>query len=118
MSFRTLVFVSLLAALFVVGSACCQSVPDSITYQGELTDLLGQPLSSPQDLTFKLYEAASGGGAAFWTESINAVQLDGGIFTVQLGPLTVTDLSKPQVWMEVTVGTNQPLPRTRIVSAS
>ena len=61
-----------------------------LSYQGYLTDASGEPLTGDVDITFRLYDAPSG-GAALWTEAHtgqNAVPVDDGLFNVMLGSLT------------------------------
>ena len=61
-----------------------------LSYQGYLTDASGEPLTGGVDITFRLYDAPSG-GAALWTEAhtnVNAVPVEDGLFNVMLGSLT------------------------------
>jgi hypothetical protein len=61
-----------------------------LSYQGYLTDASGEPLTGDVDITFRLYDAPSG-GAALWTEAHtgdNAVPVEDGLFNVMLGSLT------------------------------
>ena len=104
MSLRASVFAAILAALFVIGPACAQSVPDSINYQGKLTDSLGQPVpDGPYQVQFKLYTVDTG-DTPFWTSSSVNVTTSGGLFTTQIQPLTAADLAgKTDVWLEIIV---------------
>jgi hypothetical protein len=60
-------------------------VPNVIFYQGRLVDDSGNPLSSPQDVTFTLYSNASGSGSSLWTQPVTGLTLDQGRFSVALG---------------------------------
>jgi hypothetical protein len=95
----TLVIVALLLFAYhawAAPSAAPQVAPASqvntgmLSYQGYLTDASGEPLTGDVDITFRLYDAPSG-GAALWTEAHtgqNAVPVDDGLFNVMLGSLT------------------------------
>jgi len=95
----TLVIVALLLFAYhawAAPSAAPQVAPASqvntgmLSYQGYLTDASGEPLSGDVDITFRLYDAPSG-GAALWTEAHtgdNAVPVEDGLFNVMLGSLT------------------------------
>ena len=95
----TIVIVALLLFAYhawAAPSAAPQVAPASqvntgmLSYQGYLTDASGEPLSGDVDITFRLYDAPSG-GAALWTEAhtnANAVPVEDGLFNVMLGSLT------------------------------
>ena len=60
----------------------------TISYQGRLADSGGTPVSSAGlGMTFKLYNAASG-GSALWTETYAGVPVNNGLFHVLLGSIT------------------------------
>ena len=95
----TIVIVALLLFAYhawAAPSAAPQVAPASqvntgmLSYQGYLTDASGEPLTGDVDITFRLYDAPSG-GAALWTEvhtNANAVPVADGLFNVMLGSLT------------------------------
>ena len=95
----TLVMMALLLFAYhawAAPSAAPQVAPASqvntgmLSYQGYLTDASDEPLTGDVDITFRLYDAPSG-GAALWTEAhtnANAVPVDDGLFNVMLGSLT------------------------------
>ena len=95
----TLVMMALLLFAYhawAAPSAAPQVAPASqvntgmLSYQGYLTDASSEPLTGDVDITFRLYDAPSG-GAALWTEAhtnANAVPVDDGLFNVMLGSLT------------------------------
>jgi hypothetical protein len=95
----TLVMMALLLFAYhawAAPSAAPQVAPASqvntglLSYQGYLTDAGGAPLTGDVDITFRLYDAPSG-GAALWTETHtgqNAVPVEDGLFNVMLGSLT------------------------------
>ena len=69
------------------------AIPNSqstIAYQGRLADADGNPLTSTINMSFRLYDAASG-GTPLWEEQwagSNGVQVSDGLFNVMLGSLT------------------------------
>jgi len=82
-----------------------QTVPYRINYQGQLTDdLNNQKIDGPYNIRFRIFNVDTG-GAALWTETRdvaggNGVDLERGLFNVQLG--SISSLS-PSLF------TNQPL---------
>jgi len=106
-------------AAILAGGTCIAGVPASISYQGKLTNTLGQPVSDgAYQVQFKLY-VVSTVGTPFWTSAVQSVTTSGGVFTTQLSTLAASDLAgKTDVWMEIWVGT--PLvalsPRTKFAS--
>ena len=76
--------VSFLLALSLTASA---GVPLSFQHQGRLFDSAGTALDGPTDLTFRLYDAPSG-GTEVWSETQTAVQVSEGWFGVVLGAET------------------------------
>jgi len=64
-----------------------------ISYQGQLTDNVGNPINGDVDIVCRLYHEASD-GTAFWTEEhtgAKAVPVDGGLFHVLLGSIMPID---------------------------
>ena len=58
----------LLAILFLMGSVpVLAQAPKTLSYQGKLSDS-GGPLNGSYNLTFTIYDAASG-GSSLWTEA-------------------------------------------------
>jgi len=120
--------VALLTALLVVGTVGAQpagrnaaalQVAYPMTYQGRLTDNLGNPIANQtRNITFRVYEQPSG-GTPIW-QQVRAVQTDGGgLFTTVLEvdpPLGVADLSN--VWFGIEVGSDGEMtPRQRVGGA-
>ncbi|MBI3021630.1 MAG: hypothetical protein HYY59_06525 [Candidatus Omnitrophica bacterium] len=117
MLLASLICCLLLSSLLLSSQAGAQ-VPHLIRYQGQAVDSQGVPLEGPYTLTFRLYDAETG-GTKVWEESQPNVALQGGQFSVLLGqvtPLTTMDWSAPR-WLSVQVGTEPELtPRQRITS--
>ncbi|MDE2237303.1 MAG: hypothetical protein KGK30_05390, partial [Elusimicrobia bacterium] len=83
---------SLAAALTLSARLACAAVPQYINYQGKLGDASGNPLTGTYSFQFTFYDAASGGNQLFqeqWTGTSNAVGVVNGIYSVQIGSLTV-----------------------------
>ncbi|MGD8586109.1 MAG: pectinesterase family protein [Chloroflexota bacterium] len=99
-------------------------IPDAVHYQGFLLDDQGDPMDGPVDLQFDLFKAATG-GISLWSQSYNDVDVDQGYFSVELGPLTATDLKLPvgatTLYVQVSIlpagGGSVALPRQPLASA-
>jgi trimeric autotransporter adhesin len=96
------------------------SIPRMLSYQGKLTDTLGQPVPNGiYSVAFKLYTVPSG-GSSFWNETQNVNTRDG-LFAVLLGAVTpigsVPDAGAAYLGMTV-AGGSELTPRLRLVSAA
>lgn len=111
----------LLTALCLVLAAqvAWAQIPQTISYQGVLTDASGSAVpDGSYSLTFRMYDAATG-GAALWTEG-QLVRVRGGVFNAILGSATPLDLpfDRPY-WLGVTVGTGSELtPRVPLTASA
>jgi len=94
----------LLTILSVCQTAQAQ-IPNTLNYQGVLTGSDGKPIADGlYQLTFKLYDQATG-GTAMWSET-QAAQVSKGVFSVLLGKTTSLaniPFDKPY-WLGITVG--------------
>ena len=73
-----------------LSAPCSTPSTGAIAYQGRLADADGNPLTSTINMSFRLYDAASG-GTPLWEEQwagSNGVQVSDGLFNVMLGSLT------------------------------
>jgi hypothetical protein len=125
-------------ASFVVPGAVTATVfpPAQINYQGVLRGPAEEPLTGTYDMTFRFFDADTGGNEILIDRHIAAtgkeVIVDGGLFSVELGgglgvvdgsgPGNYTSLMQvfrdfPSVWLEVTVGSETLAPRTRVLAA-
>ena len=90
-----------------------------LQYQGRLTDpSTGEPVADASySTTFSLYDIDAG-GTALWTET-QAVQVQGGLFSVALGASTVLDhglFNGQGLWLGIAVGGDpEATPRQQIV---
>lgn len=107
----------LLVLLAAPGQA---DVPRVFNYQGYISDLDGYPLEGNFNLTFRIYEVASGPDAALWFEIHPLVQVIDGVFSVLLGSfedLPPGILAAPELWIGVTVGADTEInPRLQVTS--
>ena len=93
----------------VLPASALAGVPDMIGFQGFLTDVNGNAVEAAAGLkmTFKLYHDPQG-GADFWNDTFDKVQIEHGIFFVVLGagqnPLPLLDGSVKYLGMSVTDG--------------
>jgi hypothetical protein len=94
------------AVLALAAAASAETLPQRINFQGKLINpTTNNPEAGPVDLTFNIYNVASG-GSSLYTETQNGVPLTNGVFSVEIG--TVTALSRDlflgaSVYLGVTV---------------
>ena len=103
----------LITLLMLIATSAFAQIPQTMSYQGVLTDANGTPVADgPVNLTFKLYDAATD-GTMLWEET-QQVDVAKGLFNVILGTCYPLNLSfdKPY-WLGSTVRTEAELePRT------
>jgi hypothetical protein len=108
-----------LAAMLSAGLASrAQTVPALLNYQGMLRAADGVPMNGTQNITFGIYGAAIGGGAA-WTET-QSVSVSSGAFSVQLGsvtPLSFSLFSSSPTYLQITVGSTVFMPRRMLLTS-
>ena len=96
-----------------------------LSFQGRLTNNLGNPITTARDITFKLYTASSG-GTTLWDSTACSITPDGdGIFSTLLGStcggaIDSTVFSEnASVWVGVTVGADaEATPRIQIATVA
>lgn len=109
---------TLAAMLALACPVLTQGVPEYITYQGKLTDSAGVPLSGSYPLRFRLLDAeTTPPGSQLWDSGDLIVPVSAGLFTVELGPVSQPSLGNGNVWLEVKVWDQTPLPRVKLTSA-
>lgn len=103
-----------------------------IPFQGRLTDEAGAPRTGTFDITFTIYDAATG-PQALWSETHQSVSVNGGLINVLLGKITNLDDPNPSLttdqpirfsdangplFLGIKVGTGQEMvPRHQLVPA-
>ena len=70
----------MLLLLFCFAATASAQAPNTMLYQGRLSDDTGNPLVDPVDITFAIYADAEG-GAALWEEIISLTPNEQGVFT-------------------------------------
>lgn len=108
--------------LVVLAQFSWADVPETMSYQGRLTNRDGTAVADGDyKLTFRLYDAATG-DTALWSE-MQGVEVNSGIFSVILGsitPLSTASLSfATQYWLGIEINGNRGelTPRTQLTSA-
>lgn len=108
----------LLTLLAVTVTCVLAQIPKTMSYQGLLTDASGKKVSDGNyQLTFKLYEAATG-GTAVWSE-VQTVAVSNGLFNVYLGSVTPLNLTfKKPYWLGITIASGAELsPRMALATS-
>lgn len=109
-------FVGIFLFLMLPSWAFC--VPNLISYQGVLNDSGGVPVSATVNMTFKIYDAETGGNL-LWNET-QSVQISNGVFNVQLGSvqaLTSTVFQTNTLYLGIQVGADaEMVPRQHLTS--
>lgn len=93
-----------------------------MNYQGRITDSNGVPVADgAYDITFKIYDALSG-GTLLWTEAhtgASQVTITDGLFSATLGEITgLISFTSGAFYIETTVGATVYSPRARITGSS
>jgi hypothetical protein len=103
---------SAVLALLVMSGALAQGVTQAFTYQGFLRQG-GAPLTNPsQQMTFRIYDALTG-GTLLWNSGVLTVNVNNGLFTVQLNaPASVW--TGAERFLEIQVGATTLSPRVRL----
>lgn len=100
--------------------AVAGGVPQTLNYQGTLTDSNGSPVNASKPILFNMYDTAIG-GAPFWSEQQN-VNVKNGQFSVVLGSTTAipTDKLTGTTYIGITVGPPSPemSPRQKLTSVA
>jgi len=114
---------SLFSILFLTSTPALAEVPMRLSYQGYLTDSVGNPVTGTWTITFSLFTQPSGGEAFY--ETTRDAECLMGIFSVEFGDEPANELSQEpflggDVYLQLTIETDGgpvPLdPRQRVVS--
>ena len=90
-------------------------VHPTIGYQGRLTNPEGEPLNGSYNLLFQLFNAPSR-GTKLWEQPENGVQVQGGLFTVQLD-VDPGHFTGQGLWLAITVNGQLLSPRQELLPA-
>ena len=117
---RAVILGMLFCALATAGWA---QVPETMNYQGIVTDISGIVVPDGlYDLTFRIYSAETG-GQPLWTEAHTGAAVSKGIFNIILGSLVpLAESQTPfdkQYWLGIEVnGGGEAVPRIPLTSAT
>ena len=105
----------------LIASSALAAIPQTISYQGRLTNASDQPLGVPVpvmlSMTFKLFAAVSGGMALFSEQQ--SVVVNNGVFNVQIGASASLALAfDVPYFLEITIGAETLSPRQPLASAA
>lgn len=119
----------LLALVWLVGTALAQgpegevtaegdvslaaTVGDKINYQGRLTDTGGTPLDGTYPMRFQIYDS-SAGPTLLWDSGIVSVDVDHGLFNVELD-VDQADFDGQALWLRIYVDGDWLIPRQELV---
>ena len=114
---RALAFLVALTAPLLAPAPTRADVPPVLSIQGVLRTSSGAPAGGTYTLAVSLWSAQSG-GAKLWETTAADVPAEAGVFDLELGPFTgpSADLfaTAADVWLEVGVQGEPPLPRRRV----
>lgn len=118
------VFQLIIGIILLSFAAGCGALTPEFTYQGRLTDASGTPLHGDYTITYKLFDASTG-GTEIYTET-NTVTVTDGLFESVIGPnsalgsLDPQDLTQP-LYIQLTISngtvTETLSPRQRLYGA-
>jgi hypothetical protein len=104
------------AALLLTASFSAAQAPNTISYQGRLTDDAGQPITTTVSVTFAIYDTPTG-GSVLYTTTQNITPDGNGIFTVELGPIGSTVFNGSKRYLGIKVGADSEMtPRQLLTS--
>ena len=110
---ETQLIIGALMVFLLGGIATAAIVTQNITYQGVLTDSSGNPLNGNYQMTFRLYDAGTGGTTL--STDTHSVTVTNGLFTT---PIAVTDpkvIDGRALWLGIKVGADPEMtPRQEI----
>ena len=108
--------ITLLVAVSIALTAHA-AIPHFINFQGKATTTDGTPLDGAHKLTFRIYDAVTGGNRE-WEEEHATAAVTNGIFQVSLGSVTSLDLDfEEEYWISVEVGADGEMsPRSRLAA--
>jgi hypothetical protein len=97
-------FTTLLTIAALVAAPYAWAQGTAFTYQGQLDDS-GYVAQGAYDMEFKIYDAVSGGSQIGVTETVIAVPVNDGLFSVELD-FGAGIFTGPERWLEIGVQTN------------
>jgi len=112
------IFIISVVVLILCGLNLSAEIPKLISFQGKLYDSDGLPINDQQNITFKIYDAETG-GSALWTETHLSVNVIDAIFNVELGSVTTLGLTfDRQYWLSIKVDNDSEMSPRRLLKSS
>jgi hypothetical protein len=97
--------------LFLISLSLYTNIPNTISWQGVVTDSEGNYLDGTYNISVKLFDAHINGNE-LWGELHSSIEVDNGLVNITLGSIEELDLVfDSQYWLEITVGDDAPLTR-------
>jgi hypothetical protein len=113
-------WIGILPAVFflIIALNSHAAVPQTINYQGYLTDTAGQPVTDTVSISFSLYDDETG-GSALWTET-QSVNVSNGVYSVSLGSVNPVALPfNAQYYLGITIDADpEMIPRQALTSTA
>lgn len=112
---RTIAVLAVIGFCMISLEAMAQA-PNTITYQGKLTDDSGRPITVATDVIFAIYSGSTG-GTPLYTTTLSITPDINGIFTVALGPIAASVFDGSARYLGITVGSDAEMtPRQLLAS--
>jgi hypothetical protein len=106
-------FVVVALVSLAAGTALAATVTQSFTYQGKLMNAAGSPLTGTYSVTFRLYDASTGGSAL--STDTHSVTATNGLFTTPIGVTSPAVIDGRAFWLGIKVGSDAEMtPRQEI----
>jgi hypothetical protein len=108
----------ILLGILLIGSLFAATSTQSLSFQGKLLDNSGVAVNGVRSMTFTLYPQSAGGASvpnAMWSQSVN---VQNGIYAVELDASAVDLTMVSEAWMEVTVAGETLTPRIHLTSSA
>ena len=103
-------------SMILTGGLSFAEIPHYMQFQGKATDADDTPLDGSHNITFRIYDAESGGNLK-WTEAHTDVDIEDGVFSVLLGGTTPLDIAFDEpYWISVDINSTGEMARQRISS--
>jgi len=110
------VIILTLAVTLALGITAFAQAPNTILYQGRLTDDIGDPITIPTTVTFSIYEDSN--DVIYVDTFIRNVTFNGnGVFTTELGPFTSSFLDGDERWLGIKVGADPEMSDRQLITS-
>jgi len=95
-------------------AAIFAQIPQTIQYQGKLTDISGVGENAELDMRFRIFDVETDGDS-LWAMTIADVPIVHGLFDVSIGPIDLP--FDEQYWLEIVVDGNVLAPRVQLTTS-